>query len=85
MSLSINTNVISLSVQRHFNSTTSRMNDAMEKMTTGFQINSAADDAAGYGVVKKMESVLSTYDVAETKLKQMVKWDQVYYKHKKVC
>ena len=66
MSLSINTNVISLTVQRHFNSTTSRMNDAMEKMTTGFQINSAADDAAGYGVVKKMESVLSTYDVAET-------------------
>ena len=66
MSLSINTNVISLSVQRHFNSTTSRMNDAMEKMTTGFKINSAADDAAGYGVVKKMESVLSTYDVAET-------------------
>lgn len=66
MSLSINTNVISLSVQRHFNSTTNRMNDAMEKMTTGFKINSAADDAAGYGVVKKMESVLSTYDVAET-------------------
>lgn len=66
MSLSINTNVISLTVQRHFNSTTSRMNDAMEKMTTGFKINSAADDAAGYGVVKKMESVLSTYDVAET-------------------
>ena len=66
MSLSINTNVISLSVQRHFNTTTNRMNDAMEKMTTGFKINSAADDAAGYGVVKKMESVLSTYDVAET-------------------
>ena len=66
MSLSINTNVISLTVQRHFNSTTDKMNDAMEKMTTGFKINSAADDAAGYGVVKKMESVLSTYDVAST-------------------
>lgn len=66
MSLSINTNVISLSVQRSFNSTTTNMNEAMKKMTTGFKINSAADDAAGYGVVKKMESVLSTYDVAET-------------------
>ena len=66
MSLSINTNVISLSVQRSFNSTTTKMNEAMKKMTTGFKINSAADDAAGYGVVKKMESVLSTYDVAET-------------------
>ena len=66
MSLSINTNVISLTVQRHFNSTTNKMNDAMEKMTTGFKINSAADDAAGYGVVKNMESILSTYDVAST-------------------
>ena len=66
MSLSINTNVISLSVQRSFNSTTTNMNEAMKKMTTGFKINSAADDAAGYGVVMKMESVLSTYDVAET-------------------
>lgn len=66
MSLSINTNVISLTVQRHFNSTTNKMNDAMEKMTTGFKINSAADDAAGYGVVKNMESILSTYDVAAT-------------------
>ncbi len=66
MSLSINTNIASLTVQRHFNSTTATMNDVMEKMTTGFKINSAADDAAGYGVVKEMESVLSTYDVAET-------------------
>ena len=66
MSLSINTNVISLTVQRHFNSTTDSMYDAMEKMTTGYKINSAADDAAGYGVVKKMESVLNTYDVAST-------------------
>ena len=45
MSLSINTNVISLSVQRSFNSTTTNMNEAMKKMTTGFKINSAADDA----------------------------------------
>jgi len=66
MSLSINTNVISLTVQRHFNSTTTKMNDAMEKMTTGFKINSAADDAAGYGVVKSMESIVTTYDVAAT-------------------
>ena len=66
MSLSINTNVISLTVQRSFNASTSMMNDAMEKMTTGFKINSAADDAAGYGVVKGMESIISTYSVAET-------------------
>ena len=66
MSLSINTNVISLAVQRNFNASTNKMNNAMEKMTTGFKINTAADDAAGYGVVKNLESILNTYTVAET-------------------
>ncbi len=66
MSLSINTNVISLTVQRSFNASTAAMNDAMEKMTTGYKINSAKDDAAGYGVVNQMESIISGYSVAET-------------------
>lgn len=64
--LSINTNTISLAVQRSFGNSTNKMNETMKKMTTGFKINSAADDAAGYGVVKEMESKLNTYSVAET-------------------
>ena len=57
MSLSINTNATSLSVQRSFNSATTDMNKAMERMSTGFKINSASDNAAGYSVSKKMESI----------------------------
>jgi len=64
--LSINTNSISLAVQRSFSNSTNQMNEAMKKMTTGYKINSASDDAAGYGVVKEMESKLNTYSVAET-------------------
>jgi len=64
--LSINTNTISLEVQRSFSNSTNKMNEAMKKMTTGYKINSASDDAAGYGVVREMESKLSTYSVAET-------------------
>src|SRR5574344_2644326 len=66
MSISINTNAISLSVQRSFNSASSHMNNAMEKMSTGYKINSASDNAAGYSVSQKMESVISTYSEAET-------------------
>src|SRR5574344_895150 len=66
MSISINTNAISLSVQRSFNSASTKMNDAMEKMSTGYKINSASDDAAGYSVSQKMESIISTYSEAET-------------------
>src|SRR5574344_1819924 len=66
MGISINTNAISLSVQRSFNSASTKMNDAMEKMSTGYKINSASDDAAGYSVSQKMESVISTYSEAET-------------------
>src|SRR5574344_587457 len=66
MSISINTNAISLSVQRSFNSASTNMNNAMEKMSTGYKINSAADNAAGYSVSQKMESIISTYSEAET-------------------
>jgi len=66
MSISINTNAISLSVQRSFNSANSNMNTAMERMSTGYKINSASDNAAGYSVSKKMESIISTYSEAET-------------------
>jgi len=42
------------------------MTTAMERMSTGYKINSASDNAAGYAVSKKMESVISTYSEAET-------------------
>src|SRR5574344_2858897 len=66
MSISINMNAISLSLQRSFNSASSHMNNAMGKMSTGYKINSASDNAAGYSVSQKMESVISTYSEAET-------------------
>ncbi len=64
MSLSIVTNVQSLKVQQNLTSATDKLNTAIERMTTGYKINSAKDDAAGYGIAAQMSAKLSSYDVA---------------------
>ena len=64
-SLTINTNLASLTAQRNLSAATSSMNTAMERLTTGFRINSGADDAAGSAVSNLMEAQISGYDVAE--------------------
>ncbi len=62
--ISIVTNVQSLKVQRNLSSATDKLNTAIERMTTGYKINSAKDDAAGYSIAAQMEAKISSYDVA---------------------
>ena len=64
--LTINTNLSSLTCQKYLKSATKGMNSAMEKLSTGFKINSAQDDAAGYAVYTGMEAKVSGYDIIET-------------------
>ncbi len=63
MSLSINTNLSSLMVQLSLKKSTLNLNRALEQMTTGYRINSAKDDAAGYAVATRMGIDLSSYRV----------------------
>jgi len=65
-SLTVNTNIASLVAQRNLSQATSGMNTAMERLTTGFKINSGKDDAAGSSVSTLMEAQISGYDVAES-------------------
>ena len=64
--LTINTNLSSLTCQKYLKSATKGMTSAMEKLSTGFKINSAKDDAAGYAVYTGMEAKVSGYDIIET-------------------
>ncbi len=64
--LTINTNLSSLIAQKYLRSATSGMNSAMEKLCTGFRINSGKDDAAGYAVVGVMQAKINGYDIIET-------------------
>ena len=64
MALTINTNISSLIAQRSLNSATTSLNTAIERMTTGFKINHASDDAAGYSIANLWETQLGSLDVA---------------------
>ena len=55
---SINTNVGALNARASAVKATDRMEKAMERLSSGLRINSAADDAAGLSVAGKMESQL---------------------------
>ena len=64
MALTINTNMASMLVQKNMNASTSALNQAIQRMTTGYKINSAKDDAAGMAVAIKLDTQLGAYDVA---------------------
>lgn len=65
MALTINTNLGSLIVQKSLDDATKSLNQAIERMTTGYKINSAKDDAAGYAVATKMDTQLGSISVAQ--------------------
>lgn len=65
MALTINTNMGSLIVQNNLNNATEALNKSIERMTTGYKINAAGDDAAGYAVATKMVTNLSSTSVAQ--------------------
>ena len=64
MALTINTNMSSLITQRNLSSATSKMNKAMERMVSGYKINHAKDDAAGYSIAGRWSSQISSLDMA---------------------
>ncbi len=64
--ITINTNLSALTCQKYLSDATKGMNTAMERLSTGFKINSGKDDAAGYSVVEGMEAKVNGYDIIKT-------------------
>ena len=64
MALTINTNLSSMIVQNNLAKSTSQLNQAIERMTTGYRINHASDNAAGYSIARNWEAKLGSLDVA---------------------
>ena len=56
MALSINNNVAALNAYRNLNTTQSDLGKSLEKLSSGFRINRAADDAAGLAISEGMRS-----------------------------
>lgn len=64
MALTINTNISSIIAQRSLNNATNGLNDSLEKMSTGYKINHAKDNAAGYSIANQWVTKLGSLDVA---------------------
>lgn len=64
MALTINTNISSIIAQRSLNNATNSLNTSIERMSTGYKINHAKDNAAGYSIADMWKTQISTLDVA---------------------
>lgn len=64
MTMTVNTNVASLTVQKNLNSASSNLTTAMTRLSTGLKINSAKDDAAGLQISNRLTSQVKGLDQA---------------------
>jgi flagellin len=64
MAMVINSNIMSLNAQRNLTLSQGDQNQAMERLTSGKRINSAADDAAGLAISNRMTSQVRGLDQA---------------------
>jgi len=64
MAMSIRTNVASLNAQRNLYSTQNALDSSLSRLSSGFRITKAGDDAAGLGISSKLESQIRSYSQA---------------------
>src|ERR671933_166056 len=65
MSLRINTNVEAFNAHRQLVATSDKLGRAMERLSSGYRINRAADDAAGLAISEKLRGQIQGLDQAQ--------------------
>ena len=66
MGLVLNTNIGAIQAQRALTESRQEMEKAMERLSTGSRINSAADDAAGLAMVERMTTQIRGLTMAKS-------------------
>jgi len=64
MSLSIRTNVASLNAQRNLTNTQTALDSSLAKLSSGYRITKAGDDAAGLGISTSLNAQYKSYNQA---------------------
>jgi flagellin len=65
MSLRINTNVEAFNAHRQLSGTSEKLGKAMERLSSGYRINRAADDAAGLAITEKLRGQIGGLEQAQ--------------------
>lgn len=68
MAIIVNTNMSALKTQRNLTNATNSMNKALERMSTGYKINSAKDDAANTFIATNLDVQVSGSKVAKSNI-----------------
>src|SRR5690348_12128186 len=63
--LAIQTNISSLEAQKNLQKNQSALMSSFNKLSSGYRINTAADDAAGLAISESMKSQIRSYTVDE--------------------
>ncbi|MDV7103230.1 flagellin [Vibrio sp. TH_r3] len=64
MAINVNTNVSAMTAQRHLAGAAEGLNKSMERLSSGYKINSAKDDAAGLQISNRLTSQSRGLDTA---------------------
>ena len=64
MSLTVNTNIASLTVQKNLNKASDSLSTSMTRLSSGLKINSAKDDAAGLQIANRLTSQINGLNTA---------------------
>lgn len=77
MSISINTNVLSLVTQRNLSASQDSLSTAMTRLSSGLRVNKSSDDAAGMAIATRMEAQIRGMGVAQRNAADAISLSQV--------
>ncbi len=56
MALTVQTNTAAITALKHLNANSLSMNKSLERLSSGFRVNNAADDASGFAIASKLDA-----------------------------
>ncbi len=72
MGLTINNNLEAMNASRNLNGTENMLSQAMQRLSSGLKINSAADDVAGYAISQSLQSQVNGLNQASENIQDAV-------------
>lgn len=77
MGLRINTNIAALNAHRHLTITDTNMQKSLERLSSGYRINHASDDAAGLAIANRFRASIRSLYVAQRNITEATSVVQV--------
>lgn len=72
----LNTNTTSINSQRHLYKAQSKLNNSLQRLSSGLRINSAQDDAAGLAISQRMTAQINGLNVAQKNTNDAISYSQ---------